>query len=166
MSLQVHRPSGRPQGMLHLSLKLGDLNQPPAMPGRFAPVAQTVEPNNIIPYPAGYPYGYNQAGGNQYPQHPQSYQLVMGPPSYPPAVQYAVPPPPQHPQSYPPVMGPPAPYYPPAGPYALPPPPQSTGLFGGGFAKTLLSAARGGLIFAELAGAIGGSGCVGGVWGA
>jgi hypothetical protein len=138
MSLQVFGPSGQIEGMLNLSLKLGDVYQPPGMPGRFALVPQTVEPNNIIPYPAGYPNGYNQAGGIQYPQYPPQYT-------------------PQHPQAYRPVMGPPAPYYPPAGPYAVPPPPPRTGLFGG--LATLCSVVRVGL---ELDGAFGGGGFGGG----
>jgi hypothetical protein len=141
MSLQVFGPSGQIEGMLKISLKLRDVYQPPAMPGRFAPVPQTVEPNNIMAYTAGYPNGYNQAGGSQYPQYTPQY-------------------PPQYPQSYRPVMGPPGQYYPPAGPYAVPPPPPSPGLLGG-LAK-LLSAVRVGLDLEELAGAFGGGGCGGG----
>jgi hypothetical protein len=144
MSFLVRRPSGRTQGMLNLSLKLGDVYQPSAMPGPSSAVAQTVEPNNnnpIMAYPAGYPNGSNQAGGSQYPQYP-----------------------PQYPQSYPPVMGPPAPYYPPAGPYAVPPPPRRTGMFGGGFGTGLLGGALGGLLLGDVlgGGGFGGGGCGGG----
>ncbi len=146
MSLQVRRPSGRTQGMLNLSLKLGDVYQPSSMPGPSSAVAQTVKPNNnkpIMTYPAGYPNGYNQEGGSQYPQYPPQYPL-------------------QYPQSYPPVMGPAAPYSPPAGPYAVPPPPRGTRLFRRGLVTNILSAVRVAFDLAELDGALGGGGCGGG----
>ncbi|CAM6018084.1 unnamed protein product [Sphagnum balticum] len=141
MSFLVCTPSGHTQGILHLSLKLGDINQPPAIPGRFAPVAQTVEPNNSMAYPAGHPNGYNQAGANQYPQYP-----------------------PQLSQSYH-YVAPPAPYYQPPVQYAFPPPPRRTGLFRG-LATNLLSVVRAVFYVAELDALIGGDGFAGGACGA
>ncbi len=93
MSLQVCGPSGQIEGTLTLSLKLGDVYQPSAMPGPSSAVPQTVEPNKnnpIMAYSAGYPNGYNQAGGSQFPEYPLQY-------------------PRQYPQSCLPVMGPPPP---------------------------------------------------------
>jgi hypothetical protein len=102
MYLQVYRPSGRPQGTLNLSLKLGHVYQRSATAAPFAGMPpQTVKPNNITNYPARSPNGYNQAGGNQYPQYPPQH-------------------PPQSPQFHPPVMGPPG--------YAVLPPTQGTPL--------------------------------------
>jgi hypothetical protein len=66
MSLQVCGLSGQTEWMLNLSLKLGDVYQPSAMPGPSSAVAHIVEPNNnnpIMAYSAGYPNGCNQAGG-------------------------------------------------------------------------------------------------------
>jgi hypothetical protein len=64
ISVLVCGPSGQTEWLLNLSLKLGDVNQPPAMSGEFAPVPQTGEPINIRSST-----GYNQAAGNQYPQY-------------------------------------------------------------------------------------------------
>ncbi|CAK9275485.1 unnamed protein product [Sphagnum jensenii] len=67
ISFPVCGPSGQAEWMLNLSLKLGDVYQPSAMPGPSSAVAQTVEPNNnnpILAYSAGYPNQYNQAGGS------------------------------------------------------------------------------------------------------
>ncbi|CAM6018085.1 unnamed protein product [Sphagnum balticum] len=66
ISLPVCGPSGQTEWMLNLSLKVGDVYQASAMPGPSSAVAHTVEPNNnnpIMAYSAGYPNGYNQAGG-------------------------------------------------------------------------------------------------------
>jgi len=67
--------------MLNLSLKLGDVYQPSAMPGPSSAVAHTVEPNNnnpIMAYSPGYPNQYNHTGGSPYPQYPPQYPPLGG----------------------------------------------------------------------------------------
>ncbi len=81
MSLQVCGRSGQTEWMLNLSLKLGDVYQPSAMPGPSSAVAHTVEPNNnnpIMAYSAGYPNQYNPVGGSPYPQYPPQYPPLGG----------------------------------------------------------------------------------------
>ncbi len=144
MYLQVYRPSGRIQGMLALTVKLGHVYQYSPMPAPFARMAQTVEPNNITNYPAHSPNGYNQAGGDQYPQYPPQH-------------------PPPYPQSYPPVLWPPPPYIPPPGPYPTPHPSRRTGLFGiHGFTDLLASIFLGVRLFDDVAGIGFGAGGFGG----
>ena len=138
--LQVMRPSGRPNGTLNLSVKLGELIRhphphmgsvaPPYMTGGVMPGPDSKgigEP--VYAYPAGYPpAAYGQPGGSQ---------------PYPPQ------------QAYPAAGGMPAPYYPPAM-YAQQPPQQKQkrgrGGLGGGLGAGLVGGALGGLLLGSVIG--------------
>ncbi|KAJ4954654.1 hypothetical protein NE237_011437 [Protea cynaroides] len=183
VSYQVRKPSGKAQGQLNLSYKLGDRVTPSA-----PAVSKGGEPVTAYPAVAGTSSAYPAAGSSgvyppqgAYPPPPQA--------AYPPPPQAAYPPPPQGaypppPQGYPqPVAG----YgYPPQGAYAYQPPPPGYGYppaqgsmyppvqqpqkknnkFGMGLGAGLLGGALGGLLIGDIisdgGGGCGGGGCGGG----
>lgn len=147
----MRKPSGKPQGELHLSYKFGDLvkGQEQLPPAAAAVTAYPAQAGPSAPYKSEVgvppPVGYPTASPSGYP---------AGYP--PPAAAVYPPPPPPTEYGYPPPYG----VYPPPPPgYGYPPPPppgygyqqpRKKSNFGMGLGAGLLGGALGGLLIGDM----------------